>query len=235
MLILESNSKEEKKRLEDKIGNSLNAYVGGKKTLLLLAFFTAFIISFVNLHGFSESWAWEIAKTIISLNGIILGFIIVGVTLFFSERGYATQRFAQVVGQHLEDALENLKVVELSDIEKLKKRFSASLESAMSEAVAVPAIIPGSLLALSISIGLAFSLFGVNDATKNDLILRNIFGFILSLSIAFQVFGIYLAYKFIQDFVKHASYFEMAKGLKKALEDFSKEFENIVAKTKETN
>lgn len=235
MLILDTENKESRKRLENKIRKYLDTYVGGRKRLLLLAFLAAIMITFVNFHGFSESWAWEIAKTIISLNGIILGFIIVGVTLFFSERGYAIQRCTEIFGQHLKDALNNLKVVELSDIEKLKKWFTESIESATAEAIATPSIIPGSIIALSISIGLAFSLFGVNDATQNDIMLRSIFSFILSLSISFQVFGIYLTYKFIQDFVKHAFKFEMAKGLKKALEDFTKEVENIETKSKEKN
>jgi Na+/melibiose symporter-like transporter len=235
VLILDTENKESRKRLENKIRKYLDTYVGGRKRLLLLAFLAAIMITFVNFHGFSESWAWEIAKTIISLNGIILGFIIVGVTLFFSERGYAIQRCTEIFGQHLKDALNNLKVVELSDIEKLKKWFTESIESATAEAIATPSIIPGSIIALSISIGLAFSLFGVNDATQNDIMLRSIFSFILSLSISFQVFGIYLTYKFIQDFVKHAFKFEMAKGLKKALEDFTKEVENIETKSKEKN
>lgn len=234
-VILGMANEEPRKSLQTKIRKSLDVYVGGGKRILLLAFFASFIICLVNLHGFSESLAWEFAKTVISLNGIILGFIIVGVTLFFSERGYTRQRFIEIVGQHLDDALDNLKVKELSDIEKLKERFSESIESALAEAVAVPAIIPGSILTLSVSIGLALSLFGVNDATKDDIFLRTIFGFVLSFSIIFMVFGIYLTYKFIQDFVKHASLFEMTRGLKTALEDFPKKVENIATKNKEAN
>jgi hypothetical protein len=65
--------------------------------------------------------------------------------------------------------------------------------------------------------------------------LRTIFSFVLSLSIAFEVSGIYLAYKFMQDLVKCAFQFEWTKGFKKALEDFTKEVENIATKNRETN
>jgi len=227
-------NKEERKGLQGVAKKSFDAYVGGKKNFLLLTFLSASIVILVTLHGYSENWAWEIAKTIISLNGIIIGFIIVGVTLFFSERGYATRRFTEIVGQHLEDALNNLKVVELSDQEKLKKRFAETLESATAEAAIVPATIPACIYVLSISIGLALSLFGVNDATGNDIILRSIFGLILSLSIGFQVWGIYLTYKFMEDFVVHTFRFEMTEGLKKALEDFTKQVENIATKNRES-
>jgi hypothetical protein len=169
VLILDTENKEARKRLENKIRKYLDTYVGGRKRLLLLAFLAAIMITFVNFHGFSESWAWEIAKTIISLNGIILGFIIVGVTLFFSERGYAIQRCTEIFGQHLKDALNNLKVVELSDIEKLKKWFTESIESATAEAIATPSIIPGSIIALSISIGLAFSLLESTTQPRTTL------------------------------------------------------------------
>lgn len=235
MSILSTGSKEAKKSLHDKVNKSIETYVGGKKRLLSLAVLAAIVISLVNLHGFSESWAWEIAKTIISLNGIILGFIIVGATLFFSERGYAAQRFTEIIGQHLRDFLDNLKVVELSNIEKLKEGFSASLESAVAEAIPGSAIILGCILALSVSIGFALSLFGVSNVTENDVILRTIFSFVFSLSITFEVFGIYLAYKFMQDFVKYAFLFEWTKGLKKALEDFTEGVENIATKNKEAN
>ena len=97
------NEKELEKRLGRKIEKYFMMYVGGYKSAFLLVIISLSVCSFMLAHGFSESWAWEIAKSIITIDGVILGFTIVGVTLFYSERGYPTSRMVEVFEKHFED------------------------------------------------------------------------------------------------------------------------------------
>ena len=76
MGILTASEKEREKRMAKKMEKSWMTYLGGYKTSLLTGLLTATIGVLMLSHGFSESWAWEIAKSVITIDGIILGFTI---------------------------------------------------------------------------------------------------------------------------------------------------------------
>lgn len=198
-------------------------YIGGYRTYFLLGLASGVIVLLMLRHEFSESWAWEIAKSIISIDGIILGFTIIGVTLFFSERGYLTSRMAEVFEKLFEDFLKQPRV-EIS-----KSEIVSKVQSALAESLVVPSSIPASMVCLALSIAFALPLFGVSDATANTL-LEQVFFFPLYLSIYFLILGIYLTYKFIDEFVAIASQIEATKTFEKSLETFMKKLEDMTKK-----
>ena len=228
-----ASEKEREKRMAKKMEKSWMTYLGGYKTSLLTGLLTATIGVLMLSHGFSESWAWEIAKSVITIDGIILGFTIIGVTLFSSERIYSTSRMVDIFKEHFVDFWKELKVMELSNYGKIQRKFASSVESAITDILVVPTSIPACMVSLVISIAFALSLFGVSDVTVDNIVLKSVFTIALFLSIAFLMIGIYLAIKFTQEFVSQTSRAQMLEAYKKSLETFIKECEDAVAEKKD--
>ena len=226
------NTNKEEKRTKKIVEKYWRKYFN-RKSFFLIWFFS-FSVSFVALlHGLSESWAWEIAKTIITLDGVILGFTIIGVTLFSSERTRSTSRIVGIFRKHLKDFWKELRVVEVSNSENIKRRFVSSLESAITETFVVPSTLPACMVFLVISIAFALSLFGVSDATLNDIILRDVFKVLFSLSIGFMMLGIFFTFKFMEEIFFTSISIDMTEALEKSLETFIKEGEEFITKQKE--
>lgn len=226
------NTNKEEKRRKKIVEKYWREYFSRKSFFLIWGF--SLFVSFVALlHGLSESWAWEIAKTIITLDGVILGFTIIGVTLFSSERTRSTSRIVGIFRKHLKDFWKELRVVEVSNSENIKRRFVSSLESAITEAFVVPSTLPAGMKFLVISIAFALSLFGVSDATLNDIILRDVFKVLFSLSIVFMMLGIYFTFKFMEEIFFTSISIDMTESLEKSLETFIKEGEEFITKQKE--
>ena len=112
------NERESNKRPDQRLAHYLSTYTGGYRIVVALCILGGIIAFLITLNGYSETWAWEIAKTIISIDGILLGFTIVGITLFFSERGYAMTRMSEIFEKHFKEFLTELKVVEQVESEK---------------------------------------------------------------------------------------------------------------------
>jgi len=67
------------------------------------------VLVFVNLHPFNESLAQEIATALITVDGLILGFTIVGVTVV-TERGFSIPRMTTIFEKYLKEFIEEQKV-----------------------------------------------------------------------------------------------------------------------------
>jgi len=221
--------------MDKKIKEYFLKYVGGYKSAVLLGFASAIVGLLIHLHGYSESWAWEIAKAIITIDGILLGFIILGATLFFSERGYSTSGMAEVFEKHFEDFWKRLRVVDVSNSEKTTKQFISCVESAVAEIVVVPSSVSTCMICLTLSIAFALSLFGVSDTTANNTTLTLVFSVGIFGSIMFLMIGLYLTYRFIREFVRVAARIEMTEAFEKSLEIFKKKIGDMTTEKKEKN
>lgn len=202
--------------------NYFMKYAGGYKSAISIAVISVVVVTFMSLHEVSESWAWEIAKSLITINGIVLGFIIVGVNLIFSERINSISQKIDIIKKHWENFFKELKLGEIADSERVKEKMEKSLESAFVEIFVPPYSITTSMSYLVVSIVFALTLFGVSDTTIENPILPFIYPTILTLSIGFFITGVYLAIKFMQSLVSSFLTIEIEKALKEYFEAFEK-------------
>lgn len=197
-------------------------FAGGYKSAISIAVISVVVVTVMSLHEMSESWAWEIAKSLITINGIVLGFIIVGVNLIFSERIHSVSQKIDIIKKHWENFLKELKLGEIADSERVKEKLEKSLESAIAEIIVPPYSIISSMSYLVVSIIFALTLFGVSDTTIENPILPSIYSTILTLSIGFFIFGVYLAIKFMQSLVSSFLSIETKKAFKECFEALEK-------------
>ena len=92
------------------------------------------------------------------------------------------------------------KVVEPAILEKFEKNLRSMVASAMADIFIPPRSMIWAVKSFLVSIGCALSLFGVSDATANIPLLREVFGFVLYLSIYTLMLGIFLTYKGLRIF-----------------------------------
>lgn len=231
------DTKDLQKRMEKKIEKSIRAYIGSWKTALLIGCLSLIVGSLALLHGLSESWASEIAKSIITIDGIILGFTFVGVTFFSPDKSYSMSHIDEIFRKHFEDIWKELKAAETLDRKKIEGIFTSILESAAAEIVVIPTSISMSMISLAISVALALSLFGVSDVTANNFLLELLFSNILILSIGFLMEGIFLTYKFIEQLTSTTFKMQSKKALEKSLENLlsriMKDLEDMNVESKE--
>ncbi|HUW47611.1 MAG TPA: hypothetical protein VMW36_02570, partial [Patescibacteria group bacterium] len=98
------------------------------------------ICVFLSLHPFNESLAQQLATALITVDGLILGFTILGVTVII-ERGFSAPRMTAIFEEHLKEFFQELKIVEISDTKKLTEKISSTVESAMIGIISVPYVL----------------------------------------------------------------------------------------------
>lgn len=65
------------------------------KRIMALVIFSSFIITIISMFGgLTKEWAWAIAPTIITANGLIIGFYILGATYFTEKKSVSDLYFA---------------------------------------------------------------------------------------------------------------------------------------------
>lgn len=151
----------------------------------------------------TEAWAWELAKNLITVDGLILGFIIFGATVL-SRRSFNKTLYESTI----EEAVDRL-LLRASEYEKSKKSLEEWVESeylptwkraffsyGTQQGSMVGSISTSAVLILS-SIGLAFCLFGVSDTNMNAWPYQELFLFLYYAAIYCFVTGVYLAYHLI--------------------------------------
>jgi hypothetical protein len=206
-------------------------YMGGWRSSILIGFLSGLGGTFIWFsHGMSGPFAREIATLIVTLDGIILGFTFIAVTLLLSERAYFSARMAEVLERHLGNFLQELKVVDVQDNKKVEKNLTSCIQSAIEESSAMPSTIPLSIIVLIISIFLALSLFGVNDTMTSPSLAESFFCVPFSLSLCFAMIGIYAVYKFINELVNLSIRLEASDVLKKSLDAFTKKLDDTIKK-----
>jgi len=191
-------SDKEREDLLNKLEKEIGKEFSNLKLIFAIGLVATGIYLLLRLHEFNQIWAWELAKVLITINGLILGFTIVGVTLS-SERPPSEINITKIFSQHVKETISQLKVVELANPKETEKKLHSSLLDAIAEFVFEVYIIPFSMISairfLAVSILFALLLFGISDSTVNNVILREFFGMMMLLSIAYLILGMYYTFK----------------------------------------
>ena len=124
-----------------------------------------------SLGGISKEWAWEVAKAFISVNGLLIGFIILGMTVFL-RRGYTRALFRKSVEESANEFIGELKDLKKKSEKITQKELQERLfSSALYPLMDIPllrTLFSSSMEWLLISIGFALLLFGVSTETVNN-------------------------------------------------------------------
>jgi uncharacterized membrane protein len=174
-----------------------------RKSYAIMALATVFIVLVSSLHGMTEAWAWELARNLITVDGLILGFIVFGATVL-SRQSFNKASYESMI----EETVDRL-LLRASEYEKSKKTLQEWVEEeylptwktafygyGFQQGYMVGSLSTSAVLILS-SIGLAFCLFGVNDKNVNAWPYQVLFLFLYYASIYCFVSGVYLAYHLI--------------------------------------
>jgi ABC-type protease/lipase transport system fused ATPase/permease subunit len=138
-----------------------------RSTYVLVIIVELVVLGFVSLHPLNESLAQQIATALITVDGLILGFTILGVTVV-AERGFSIPRMTAIFEEHFKELVDELKVVEASDAKKTAEKLTSSAESAIVDIVWVPSVLFIAMYFLLASLLSALMLFGVSDTTVGD-------------------------------------------------------------------
>lgn len=177
---------------------------------------------FVNLHPFNEGLAQQIATALITVDGLILGFSILGVTVVI-ERGFSATRMTAIFEEHLKEFINELKGVEVSDAEKMKEKLTSIFESATADIVSVPIVLFAAMYSLLASLLTAFMLFGVSDTTAADVIFVLAFKIVLSISIFSLILGFHLTIKVLQDLTLRTNRKKISKAFGEAFQRYEQD------------
>ena len=188
--------------------------------IFLISFFGTLVLIVTAQHELNEDWAWKLAESLITLNGIILGFSIIALTMQI-ERVFPQSRMIKVFEKHLIDFIKELKLGELADSEKIEEKLVSSMDDAVKEIYVIPVWTIVAIFNLVMSTALAISLFGVSDTTSADAVLRNFFHFIAGTSIINLMFGIFATFKSLTGIMMKSFETQVLKSFKTLFEEFS--------------
>ena len=183
------------KKIIDRLGEKYKKEVlPSRKTLVILIVIGTAIGAVSSLHGMSEAWAWEVAKALISINGFLIGFSILGITVF-SSRGYSKAVFRTSAEQSIDELISRLKDLGRNPKEITKEELIGEmLLSAITpflDVAMIRHVFLSSMESLLVSIGFALFLFGVSTETVNNPFLVILFSLSYSLAIAMFILGAY--------------------------------------------
>jgi len=210
-------------KTEHKILGQVMKRVFSKSFLASLILGGFFVYGLINLHPFTESWAWEIARDLITVDGLILGFTILGITVV-AERAAERRSSLPRMTSLLKKFIAELKAVAQTshtkiDVEKVEKSI-LTVESAMESAI-VDIIFPYSIFVamynLLGSLLLAFTLFGVSDATVSNPVTVEVFRIVIAVSLSLLIFGFHLTIQVLLDFTTKPDSKEAFKKFKEAI------------------
>lgn len=203
---------------ENKILGQVIKRVFSKSFLASLILGGFFVFGLINLHPFNESWAWEIARDLITVDGLILGFTILGVTVV-AERAAERRSSIPRMTSLLRKFLKELKAAEAPltkiDVEKVE-RFISTGESSIVDIV-FPNSIYAAMYNLFGSLLLAFTLLGVSDTTVSNPVVVELFRVAMAVSISLLIFGFHLTIEVLVDITTKSDSKELFKAFREAI------------------
>ena len=185
-----------------------------------------------NLHGMSETWAWEVAKALITINSFVLGFGILGITIL-ARRGFTRAMYRTSVEESVNEFFEHLRKIGKGTKETaeayITKEFISAFINPIIEIVMIRTVVLLSMLYVLASIGFAFCLFGVSNTTVNNPLLSGLFSWIYCGAITTFLWGAYFVLRGIFSLLNKTTEIETGvaskifmNALKKKLEDLKK-------------
>lgn len=148
-------------------------------------------------YPINQEWAWQVAESLITINGLIIGFGILGLTVF-SERGYSRNIFKKLAEESIDNLLTNVEHLEKTQEEispkEFKERIISNILYPFIDIQYLQEMVLSSMRLSLMSIGCSLLLFGVTPERINNSLLQ--FLFLLFYDIAISMF-IWSAYSII--------------------------------------
>lgn len=190
------------KKNEKRLSEDVKEITEPNKTTMIVLLLSSLVVGSISLlHGINESWAWEVGRDLITTDGLIIGFVVLGFT-FILTRDFTES----IIDGMMKDAVE----------EYLKKNPNGSPTDLQNEAfvaIAKPIYqtrqmlmgLKASFVYLVISLALAFFLLGMGDQTnyiQSAFIIAFTFSFIFSFF--FLLLGTYTILKTLETFAEQS-------------------------------
>jgi len=185
--LLEESVKETEREVE-------KAFQPSRVTQVLILVAVAFIFIVSILHGINREWAWEVAKALITINGLVLGFAILGATSL--SRGTVPKTaYKALIEEAVEEVLERSKKSEGN----LRKISEGMIDGKLIPLFLKPTYrirlirdtFASGVLQVLVSVGLSICLFGVSDALMQNRLTEGLFFVVYYFAIVFFILGTY--------------------------------------------
>lgn len=212
-----------------------------KKAYMLLGLSILFIAFISVSHGITEAWAWEVAKALITINGLVLGFVIFGATIL-SRGSFAEVSIRKAISRGVEKLVVEAKKQKNNDPtlftqwlnENGRSILREPLESLFYDIKDLKKYLEISLLLILVSIGLSFCLFGVSPTTASNPTSSYLFFFAFYNSLISFVLGVYIAYRVFFHLLER-SFWGSIKDPDRLTDDIvNQKFEEFSSKEKES-
>lgn len=224
----------DKERVIRNVEKYAKKYQPSNKILFLVALLGA-IIGLVSVpQPINQEWAWQVAGSIITINSLIMGFSILGLTVF-SERGYSKSIFKKLA----EESADNL----ITDLERLGKTQKEVSNKELIERILSNTLHPfidiqylREIMLISMkyslmSIGCCLLLFGVTPERINDPLLRFTFYAVYSMAIAMFIWSAYSIIYGISAIVKRSTEINTEQGVNIAMDAFTRKLDELRKKS----
>jgi len=218
-------------RIKEKLDENLRKLVYLPWKSWLTIFVIGVIITLVcNLHGLNEVWAWEVAKALITINGLVLAFGTLGAA-FFSSREAIQPRYEAMTKESVEEIMKRI----VESKEKSEAALEEFLEKEMYILMLKPAIqlslvghvFKVSLTCILVSTGSALCLFGVSDALATTFPFEILFLLMFSNAIIFFLLGVHYLIEGTFTFLEMGTSYSFEETLKLSVEAFEKRFREL--------
>ena len=166
--------------------------------------FSLFIGVLSLFSGITKDWAWEVGKVLLTIDGLIIGFVILGFTFVLTKdfTGSIIDYMIKDSKKELDEKLaECIKNPEINQEEFLETEPFIAVTKPIFKMRLMLNGLKTSFTFLAISIAFAFILFGVGEQTA---MYSAIFLFPYVLSIFFLLSGTYSIFKTIEAFAEQA-------------------------------
>jgi hypothetical protein len=193
--------KEQLKEIEEGIADDIKTLSDTpRKTIFCIILGSIAIAFLASINGMDSEWARVIAPSLITVNGLILGFAVLGVTNL-SDKDFVKATHESLIRQHMRELfmrLSKIQEVEKTERDRLIKNEFALVtgKTYFSEGV-IHAVFKNQIFFLLVSLGLSFCIFGVNTTYAFLSLQWLFFILVLYLAIAFLLIA---AYKLYQSF-----------------------------------
>jgi len=167
-------------------------FIPTRAVMLKLIVLSVIIALVSSAHGLNEAWAWKVAELLITIDGLVLGFAILGMTILLSRESSEVVR-KSMVEESVNDMRQFASSMNKSCLDGRPELLALTIRPIMRLKLLRTSFVLSTEFLLT-SIGLAFCLFGVSDGTTGSP-LGNAFLCLYSASIGVFVMGVYILMK----------------------------------------
>lgn len=187
-VVSDLSDREDSKKLQEGIDKDLKElFSTPKKMLLIIIGISIFVALFSSQGGINEDWARNVAGSIITAGGLLLGFFILGVTSF-SRKEFVRAVHEALIRKHIKTFLESARSYQPASHDNVQKFINEEIMLAVGRTGfsmgVMQGVFYGSVRYLLISIGAAFCLYGVHGSYAYGSMEYIIFDFFEYLSLA---------------------------------------------------